>query len=252
MNRGNLIATWAIFLALATIASTSECPAGEESPVRRIKMTMSDLRAQGISIGASSRFPNSCEAADSPAMSLSNEILAHFESRGFSLLTLCLGLNSIVRYDRETGRQLPLAFLPELAGGTLNTNIPLNLPDCYRNAVPRVECEENFNWYSGTKEEKVLPPGYTRRDDQKDDANIRKYIKATRVRGIIYRFDRATRLPGVEIDPYIMVLVASDALARGYGYSERCCEGADPEPEDVSLSTYRKQRDGSSLWSDER
>jgi hypothetical protein len=252
MKRGNLIATGAIFLGLVTISSSFECSAGEEIPVKRIKMTMDELRAQGISIGASSRLPNTCEAAGSPAMSLSNEIVAHFKSRGFSLLTLCLGLNSNVRFNAETGRLLPIAFLPELAGGTLNTDIPLNLPDCYRNAVPRVECEQNFDWYSGTKEEKVLPPGYTRRDDQKNDADIRKYIKATRARGIIYRFDGGIKLPGVEIDPYIKVLVASEALARGYGYSERCCEGDDPEPEVVSLSTYRKQRDASSLWSDQR
>src|SRR5215831_19022207 len=107
----------------------------EEQKITRIQMTLDELTAQGIAVrGTKARpFPNSCQSSGNAKLSVSNRLLEHFKSRGFTLESLCLGLSSNVRFDPETGRQLPLAFVPEIRRDQKN-EFPLNLPACFRNA----------------------------------------------------------------------------------------------------------------------
>src|SRR5262245_38409692 len=109
MNELRVLAASAALAVLAVPALPSDVRAGEAGAITRINLTLTELYQHGIAIfGASSRYPNSCSHTGRPEMTLSNEIVAHFKARGFTLTSLCLGLGSNVRFDPSTGRQLPV------------------------------------------------------------------------------------------------------------------------------------------------
>src|SRR5215469_299295 len=87
----------------------------ELQKVTRIRMTVGELRAQGIAVSPNAQpLPNSCQSSGNTRLSVSDELLAHFKGRGFTLESVCLAFSSHMRFDPETGRQLPLAFVPEI------------------------------------------------------------------------------------------------------------------------------------------
>jgi hypothetical protein len=94
----------------------------QEQKITRIQMTIDELTAQGIAVrGTRARpFPNSCQSSGNAKLSVSNQLLEHFKTRGFTLESLCLGLSSNVRFDPETGRQLPLALCLKSVATRLN------------------------------------------------------------------------------------------------------------------------------------
>jgi hypothetical protein len=71
-------------------------------------------------------------------------MLKHFEEWGFSLRTLCLALQSTLRYGPGTGKQLPMA-VPARRSRSANSSEPigseilLNVPDCFRNGTPDID-----------------------------------------------------------------------------------------------------------------
>src|SRR5262252_6751020 len=108
--------------------------------VTRIRMTVGELRAQGIAVSPYAQpLPNSCQSSGNTTLSVSNELLAHFKARGFTLESVCLAFSSHMRFDPETGNQLPLAFVPEV-----DNEFPLNVPLCFRNGVAYLECDFKF------------------------------------------------------------------------------------------------------------
>jgi len=220
----------------------------EEQKITRIQMTLDELTAQGIAVrGTKARpFPNSCQSSGNAKLSVSNRLLEHFKSRGFTLESLCLGLSSNVRFDPETGRQLPLAFVPEIGKDRFgDQEFRLNLPSCFRNAVSDLECDYKFDsWWGNRLDRRDLT---SRREfSQQFDAMVRQHIQRNRISGV-FKVEDLGR--GLFTSSYEWLL-ASSALPHGYGYALHGPEGDDPEVENVNLSTYRKKSGGSSLWSD--
>ncbi|UFZ04757.1 hypothetical protein LQG66_00030 [Bradyrhizobium ontarionense] len=231
-------------MALAPVACHGA--RADDAKLALIDMTARDLADQGIAIRdlRMRPFPNSCEGAGNPKLSVSNELLQHFRARRFSLESVCLGLSSHIHYDPESGRQLPLANLTGLGHGR-EMVIPLNLPDCFKNAVPDLECDSKYD----TWEHYRLKP----RDDprpfaRKFDATVRQYLERTNASGVFHVPDLGQ---GMFTSSYEWLL-ASPALPRGYGYALHGPEGDDPEMENLDLSTYRKKADVGSLWSEQR
>ena len=235
-------------LAVSMPLHGAKAEEAELRKVTRIRMTIGELRAQGIAVrGITAQpFPNSCRSSGNARLSVSNQLMEHFKSGGFTLKSLCLGLSSRVRFDPETGSQLPLAFVPKIRGDSFDQEFPLNLPRCFGNAVPYLECDYKFGeWWGDRLDRRDLTDN--REASQKLDTMVRQYIRRNGISGVFHIEDLGH---GV-FDSSYEWLLASSALPRGYGYALHGPEGDDPEVEDVDLSTYRKKNDGSSLWSDQ-
>jgi hypothetical protein len=219
----------------------------QEQKITRIQMTVDELAAQGIAVrGTRARpFPNSCQSSGNAKLSVSSKLLEHFKTRGFTLESLCLGLSSNVRFDPETGRQLPLAFVPEIREDAFKQELPLNLPSCFRNAVSDLECDYKFDsWWGNRLDRRDLTSH--REFSRQFDAIVRQHIQRNRVSGV-FKVEDLGR--GAFTSSYEWLL-ASSALPRGYGYALHGPEGDDPEVENVNLSSYRKKSGGSLLWND--
>lgn len=222
-------------IGLAAITAPSREALAQEPKLALILMTSGELAAHGIAVRdlRMPPFPNSCQVAGNPRLSVSNEFLAHFQARGFSLESLCLGISSHIHFDPETGRQLPLVHLPEI-GRSRSANVPLNLPDCFRNAVPFLECNVKYDTWEFYK---LKPDEIDRQSAIKLDAMVRKFIEGRQFSGV---FQIQALGQGI-FDSRYEWLLASPALRRGYGYALHGPEGDDPESEEVDLSTYRKK-----------
>ncbi len=233
-------------LSMLVVFSACHAVRADDVKLVLIDMTGRELAGQGIAVRELRMrpFPNSCAHAGNPNLSVSNELLQHFRGRGFSLESLCLGLSSHIHYDPETGRQLPLANLVELARDR-QTVIPLNLPDCFRNGVSHLECDSKYDTWEYYR---LKPRDDPRPFARKFDAMVRQYLERTNVSGVFHVPDLGQ---GMFTSSYEWLL-ASPALPRGYGYALHGPEGDDPEMENVDLSTYRKKADVGALWSEQQ
>src|SRR5262245_39530165 len=101
----------AVLAALTVLGSGVPGLAQGEHAVPMIKMTGAQLRDQGIAVqsAAAAALPNSCAIVGSPDLSVSNEMLAAFKARDFTLESLCLGITSAFRFDPESGKPMPFA-----------------------------------------------------------------------------------------------------------------------------------------------
>ena len=232
----------ALCAAVGFAATSSHEVAAQEPKLALIRMAPAELAAHGLAVRELRMrpFPNSCQVAGNPRLSVSSEFLAHFQARGFSLESLCLGISSHIHFDPETGRQLPLVHLPEL-GDSRNANIPLNLPDCFRNGVPFLECNVKYDTWEFYR---LKPDEIDRRSAIKLDAMVRHFIESRQFSGA---FQIQALGQGI-FDSRYEWLLASPALERGYGYALHGPEGDDPESEEVDLSTYRKKIDVGLPW----
>ena len=239
-------AVLAAAIGLAAFAPSLHQAAAQEPKLTLIRMTSGELAAHGIAVRELRMrpFPNSCAAAGNPRLSVSNEFLAHFQGRGFSLESLCLGISSHMHFDPETGRQLPLVHIPQLHPNRY-ANIPLNLPDCFRNAVPFLDCNVRYDTWERYR---LKPDEIERQSAIKLDRMVRQFIERKRFSGV---FQIEALGHGI-FDSGYEWLLASPALRRGYGYALHGPEGDDPEREEVDLSTYRKKADVGLPWNASR
>jgi hypothetical protein len=107
-------------------------------PEKKYKVSNIYLRNLGLAFGAIPAFPNKCYGD----LSISNDFLNQFRARGFSLPALCLAITSPwVTYDPETAK--PLSVVKQ---GFL-----LEIPDCFKNGTPFLDCKFNFDHTSGLK-----------------------------------------------------------------------------------------------------
>ncbi|TAU59251.1 hypothetical protein ELI13_38065 [Rhizobium ruizarguesonis] len=214
----------------------------DNAPVPKIILSAQELRSLGIAVHSqgAEELPHGCRDSGNPDLSVSDEMLRHFKARGFSLESLCLGLSSWVLFDPETGRTIPrVAFSRDL-------EIPLNLPDCFKNAVPFLDCDNRWvHWehYEFTEQERKDNLDH----EKKVDEMVRNYIARNGVSGV---FSIEALGQGV-FDSSFEWFLASPELPRGYGYALHGGEGDDPESEDVDLSTYRKEATVLSTWQDD-
>jgi hypothetical protein len=122
------------------------------------KYNVSDeyLHQMGLAFGGMPAFPNKCYGD----LSISDDFFAPFKARGFSLQALCLAITSPwVTQDPETGKPLTV-----VSQGYL-----LQVPNCFRNGTPFLDCVFNFNSTGGTRQE-------TRQRAIQVDAAVRKII----------------------------------------------------------------------------
>jgi len=226
----------------------------QDEKVTRIRMTVGELRAHGLAVSPNAHpFPNSCQSSGNARLSVSNDLLANFAAKGFTLESVCLAFSSHMRFDPETGRQLPLAFVPEIRADGFDNEFPLNVPLCFRSGVSHLECDFKFDtWWGGKLDRRQLAEN--RQFAQRNDAMIRAFIQNHRLSGVFWRLNMdQSRFPGGLYEVVGTVyewILASRTLPRGYGYALHGPEGDDPGTEDVNLSTYRNKSGGSSLWTD--
>src|SRR5262249_50017949 len=153
------VATTVMTISLLSIPTTLY---GADYPV--IFKSHDEVRRLGIGW---LEFPNKCFARINHTMSISNEFFARYKSRGFSLESLCLGLLGETRYDPETGRRLPTYIYvdmqnlaselredparkdPAFGAASTSNEMPLDLPDCFKNGTPYKDCVFRFGRKTG-------------------------------------------------------------------------------------------------------
>jgi hypothetical protein len=231
--------------------------------------------------------PNKCYYELGEVLAVSDPLLKHFEERGFSLRTLCLALQSSLRYDPGTGKPLPLAVAARRSKGN-GGEILLNVPDCFRNGTPDIDCPHNYDASFGTKED--TPEEASRQRAHEEDGKIRDfikkggyarecgcgdihYIKQIRflyladdchlevfpkcARQLVKDPDPVGRLVKENPSPLIVGLGLSSTYAGGveisaslpHGYGGSLgTEGGDVETEDVSLETLAKESGSVAPW----
>jgi hypothetical protein len=184
-----------IGLAVGSLVAAG-CADAQDAP-KRVPMTVEDLTKFGIYLRfadpnyhGSDEFykkrvagPNKCYYETDRVLAVSDPLLKHFEERGFSLRTLCLALQSTLRYDPGTGKQLPLAVAARRSKGS-NSLIPiergeilLNVPDCFKNGTFGIDCPHNYEESYGSRTECSSSNGCTPIDLLAEDAKIRKLIQ---------------------------------------------------------------------------
>lgn len=102
-------------------------------------------------------------------LSVSDEFLATYTARKFTLRSLCLGLISGVMYNPETGARLAtviMADLVELASpdyigepGAITEELPIELPACFARGLPLTDCTFAYHPFTGAR---LLPTDTTR------------------------------------------------------------------------------------------
>ncbi len=242
------------------------------------------LHQIGLDIGFgqdSKAFKNKCYAYGDGGydMSMSDEFLARFTARGFTLQATCLGLVSETRYDPETGKRLPtyivvdkqaiaenLAANPKAVeentvdAGVTTGEMPLDLPDCFKNANPYSDCTFRYGRMSG----KTLTAKQTKTYEQLgaaiDAVMAARIGKAgpPRTEAIFgsdepylagFRKPDGGYLPGElqDVDEFLLryssasLWVTLASFKRGYGYALDADGGAGPS---VSAATLKAAVDG--------
>jgi hypothetical protein len=137
-------------------------------------VTSEQLKKLGIVVGIRSEekpLENRCYSYGDGGymMSLSDEVVAHFAKRGFSLPALCMGLAAEIKFNPETGERLPTYVLSGVATAdlrkvveeshspddldklALTNDLPLDLPDCMKGARFYRDCKLAFDPFKGAK-----------------------------------------------------------------------------------------------------
>jgi hypothetical protein len=181
----------AVLVAMVVLDNAA---AGAEYPV--VFLSYDAVRPLGISLDYERPFQNKCYHYGSGGhhLSISNELLSRFTSRGFSVQSVCLGLVSGGnRYDPETGRRMPTYVIfdkqnmeaerrqgndPGPAEDWISEELPLDLPDCFKNGNPYTDCVFRFDRPTG----KMLTRAETNMFAQLGmaiDKELRKQIQTT-------------------------------------------------------------------------
>jgi len=220
--------------------------------VPMISMTAEQLRSAGIAVRSAGAIPlpHSCATTGATDLSVSNDMLSAFQSRGFTLESLCVSLSSAFRFDPESGKPMPFASLPK------GQAVPLNLPDCFKRAVPFLDCSwRNDHYYGG-----VISQGerdQNRKIGQAIDRVARRQIQTMRGGRIVRPHDSNCgermnafdiQVDGRSICVILETVLLSESLPLGYGYALASPEGNDPEVEKVNLQTYGKKSGVVPIW----
>jgi hypothetical protein len=149
---------WSGYALVGPMAQAQQFPLIIDSP--------SKLRQVGLSFDVGEPpLKNQCYeyGEGGHLLSTSDEFYEHFKQRGFSVQAMCLGLVSNTHYDPETGRRLPtyIVVYRDLYAenmrqyreirdsGVVSDELPLDLPDCFKNANPYTDCQFRFGRITG-------------------------------------------------------------------------------------------------------
>ena len=158
--------------AARPMAVVALAAASDEYPV--VFLSYDAVEPLGISLDYERPFQNKCYHYGSGGypLSISNDVLSRFTRRGFSVQSVCLGLVSGGnRYDPETARRMPTYVIFDKQGmeearrqgdkpspdGWVSEELPLDLPDCFKNGNPYTDCVFRFDRITG----KLLTPEQT-------------------------------------------------------------------------------------------
>jgi hypothetical protein len=115
----------------------------DSQPLKKYKVSNDYLHTLGLAFGAMEAFPNKCYYD----LSISDQLFVQFKSRGFSMPALCLAIISPwVTRDPETGR--PLTVVSQGQSSFL-----VEIPGCFRNGTPFLDCKYNFGTTGGKRQE---------------------------------------------------------------------------------------------------
>jgi hypothetical protein len=167
-----------------------------------------------------------------------------------------LALKSYLLFDLETGKPLPLGrIIGKDAGGK---TYPLNVPDCFRNGTPILDCSVNYFWSDG---------------DRIDDAESRRRLRQSAEVHERVRKHLMGKKPGSRYSSYLDLEIPkhlkdeitlkwfpfltdsyqiSPNLPQGYGYTLQGPEGDDPEPEKADRRTDPKKSGVPPPWNQPR
>lgn len=226
-------------------------------------------------------------------VAFSEAFLAPYRARGFSQLSLCMGLVGGMRFDPETGQPIPrysMVSRRALRQKVLNDgltgdgddqdvaslDLPLAVPDCFRNATPYTDCAFNYDLMSGKR-----LPAETTAAYRKLGAALDRLLESFRAapdcgwrEAGMERDDCRLALPGVDVhgfrpDGYyltgraeeqadaalrppakLLALSAAtffhvaDALPRGFGYALHAEGPAGPS---IAVTAIKQGLDGNAI-----
>jgi hypothetical protein len=257
------ICCWSVSALLWSTVRAQEFPVIIDSP--------SELRQIGIAVSFGTEVPplrNKCYYYGDGGylISTSDEFYGRFKQRGFSLEALCLGLISETHYDPESGHRLPTYILVDRAlikenmrqfgkvvePGTVSDELPLDLPDCFKNANPYTDCRFQFGRVTGKALTAAQTDAYKRLGAAIDKVmgdKIRsikgteeffgqgedeEYIKGFRRTVLVSETDGA--IPE-DLQQYssASIWVRSTRLLRGYGYGLDADGAAGPDVNPAAL-----------------
>lgn len=172
------VAALAIAMSYALIAPLS-ADEGEPLTYPLVVTTPTELEALGLSLvrpddTSSPWRSKACESHTTPPppllIAVSDDLAADYIGRGFTRETLCLALYSAALYDPYSGERLPTVVLRDDAGiervlagrdpdlvddtelidaGVLTDELPLAVPDCFKNGTPHRDCDWRFSERKG-------------------------------------------------------------------------------------------------------
>lgn len=187
MNRqfiaGLAVVLLAAFSAGGSLAQPAKPTGGVEYPI--VFNGSAGLIELGLSLSipddkTKPAFANTCykyggEASTVYLLSISDPFLARWTKRGFTRESLCLALVSEARFDPETGKRLPTYIVrhedrikAEFKGrdptkltnreidaltesGLMTAELPLAVPNCFKNGTPYFDCTWSYGMKSGRK-----------------------------------------------------------------------------------------------------
>ncbi|MER9018976.1 hypothetical protein [Mesorhizobium sp. M0898] len=153
-------------------------------------------------------------------VAVSDQMLAHFKQRGFSLATLCLAITTPMTIDLATGIDLPWLALSKSAAYS-EWVVLLNVPDCFRNGTPLLDCPVNFDWYWPTLPGDSDPTSY-RSDGELIDERVKKFMAQRSISNVVidsqeYDEKFGEAFFGKELQ-HIDFVAVSKSFIRGYAY----------------------------------
>jgi hypothetical protein len=121
------------------------------------------------------------------SFSVSDELLARYKAKGFTLNSLCMGLVSEAKFDPETGKRLPTYMLVDAVAleaatngrdirnltakqlsqccsepGMMTEELPLIVPACFKNGTPYSDCDWRYGIKTGVKVREVTRENFAR------------------------------------------------------------------------------------------
>jgi hypothetical protein len=185
----------ASFAALFMVMGFAQCAVGQNNPnyvkgytppsPLKYQVDVKTMRGAGINVrllrekgsdptdgfyASGPPFPHKCFHEDFRELTLSDRFFDHYKSRGFSLPTLCLAVSAggWVHYNLETGAPLRVLYTSQYGGGYL-----LDVPDCFKDGAPFLDCKQNFEHGFGLKLTNA-----TRNADVKTNIGIDRAVRA--------------------------------------------------------------------------
>lgn len=182
------LVTLVAFLCLGTsVMAQSDYPLVFDSPAKLkpygiVLLLDADLQTKNL------HYPTRCYYYGDGGwdISISDDLLKHYQSQGFSRRSACMALVSGIRFNPETGARLATYILidPKLIkngapadAGASSDELPLSLPRCFNRGLPYSDCAWNYDPMTG-----VHLPASEVKKFREIGARIEKFLSDPRTR----------------------------------------------------------------------